>query len=88
MSWSSHHPDVSADELRASERPESAPEDQFSAAVEAALVIIETGSVGDPLARRFSVTLAGHSNPGHEPAEGWANDAASVSVYQLPDAES
>jgi hypothetical protein len=30
----------------------------------------------------FSITLAGHSNPNHEPKAGWANDTITVTVTQ------
>lgn len=44
--------------------------DQFSAAVVAAGVLIESGAFGSP-DKTFYVTLSGHANPGHEPRGGW-----------------
>lgn len=36
-------------------------------------------ALGDK-AQSFSVNISGHGNPGHGPAEGWANETLSVSV--------
>ena len=56
--------------------------DQFDAVTEAVITLINSGSVGDA-SRRFSMTLTGHANPNHEPRDGWANDAVTISLYQV-----
>ena len=43
----------------------------------AAVAIIESGCLGDG---PFFVSLVGHANPGHEPRDGWADDAVSISI--------
>lgn len=55
--------------------------DQFDAALVAAVAIIQSGSVGSP-SHTFSVAMSGHSNPGHGPREGFANDVVTVTVAQ------
>lgn len=47
--------------------------DQFDKVMEAALDIMYSGIVGGQ-AKEFYITLSGHSNPNHEPREGWANE--------------
>jgi hypothetical protein len=53
-----------------------------AAAKQAALDLIASGVVGDGDAP-IRVSLSGHANPDHEPAEGWANDFVSINIYQL-----
>jgi hypothetical protein len=55
--------------------------EQFDAARSAVWDLISKGVAGDG-EKTFSVTLAGHANPDHEPAPGWATDYISVSVSQ------
>ena len=45
--------------------------------------LVATGALGDPMKHKFSVSLVGHANPGHEPAEGWANDSVTISISQV-----
>lgn len=44
--------------------------------------IVESGLVGPP-GHTFNVSLSGHANPGHGPKAGYANDAITISVYQV-----
>lgn len=55
-------------------------EDQVAAAKKAVLALVKSGAVGDGEA--FQVTLSGHANTDHKPAQGWANDVVTVSVAQ------
>lgn len=59
--------------------------DQLEAAKKAAIAILRSGAVGDPKGenRDYIVTLSGHSNPGHAPRPGFANDTVTVTVSQL-----
>lgn len=86
MSWSASVTNISIDEIDSivsfpAELSEEAKE-QFEAAKEHAKALAESGVVGDVENHRFNVNLAGHANPGHEPAEGWANDGIAVNVAQ------
>lgn len=56
--------------------------EQVNAARAAAKGLVASGAVGDG-EKAFSVTLSGHSNEGHEPADGWANDCVTVNVVQV-----
>lgn len=56
--------------------------EQVKAAREAAKALVASGAVGDG-DKAFTVTLSGHSNEGHEPADGWANDCVTVNVVQV-----
>jgi hypothetical protein len=47
----------------------------------AAKSLVESGALGDDT-REFTVALSGHSNPGHAPVPGYANDSIYVSVAQ------
>jgi hypothetical protein len=85
MSWSEHFPNHDAnEEFSPSTHTESNPWhlEQFQAARWAADDLIDSGVVGDADKFLFSVSLSGHGNENHEPAEGWANDAITVSIYQ------
>ena len=53
--------------------------DQIETALAAVQSVIDSGAVGDG---PYSVTVAGHANPDHEPTAGWANDGVSLSIYQ------
>lgn len=57
-------------------------EEQAEVAGAAAAQLILSGAFGDP-GKAFRVTLSGHGNSGHEPAEGWSNDFIQISVSQL-----
>ncbi len=56
--------------------------EQANAAEKALVALIETETVVGP-GQGFRATLGGHSNPGHEPREGWANDTITVSLSQV-----
>jgi len=56
--------------------------EQINAARAAAKGLIASGLVGDG-DKAFTVTLSGHSNEGHEPADGWANDCVTVAISQV-----
>ncbi len=77
MSWTAQHPDVTEASVFDVEVPETIadkPEslEQWQEALFAAQDIILSGVLGDPAKHRWSLNLGGHSNPGHEPTEGWA----------------
>ncbi len=71
QSWDNHSDDTKLASL-----------EQLEVAIDAAQGLILSGLVGDPAGKRFNVSLSGHVNPNHEPAEGWANDYISISVSQ------
>lgn len=88
MSWNFSVSAKSLDELEgaleeASQSSRSSDEniDQVDAAIEAALSIAHSNSIGSET-KKFNVTLGGHSNPGHEPKSGMSNDQINVNVYQ------
>lgn len=88
MSWSTYIGPTAAADIKASLDvaplpPELAPhvQEQVDKAKATALAIVKSGVIGDADAH-FFVSLSGHANPGHVPAEGWANDCISVSVSQ------
>lgn len=78
MSWS--HP-ANGDFTAQQDDPEGSTE-QHAVAQKAVELLIASGVLGDPDEDEFVVTLSGHSNPGHEPRAGWANDMISISVNQ------
>lgn len=87
MSWSESFTDLTVDDLadlepRNAGTSEPASYEQFTAARDAIAMLIQTGAVGDPDTKRFSGSLTGHANPGHEPAAGWANDGVYISFSQ------
>lgn len=55
--------------------------EQMNVAADAATKIIASGAIGGA-GKEFYVNVSGHANPDHEPAEGWSNDALTVSVSQ------
>lgn len=60
---------------------------QIRAARAAAAAVIDSGTVGQdanvPQGRKdFAISISGHANPGHEPAQGWANDCINISISQ------
>jgi hypothetical protein len=52
---------------------------QHSAARKAALDVIASGAVGKG---DVEVTIAGHTNPDHEPKEGYVNDNVTITIKQ------
>lgn len=56
--------------------------DQYYAALDAALELINRNVLGDQ-GKTFRVGLNGHGNPGHAPAAGWTNDSITITVSQL-----
>lgn len=93
MSWSLHvEPRPAPAIFRAVDAAEpSSPvsedgEQQVRAAKAAAKDIIESQAVGGT-DKHFNVSLSGHSNPGHEPAKGMANDFITVSIGQVTPVE-
>jgi hypothetical protein len=57
------------------------PDDQFDAALEAAQTVLDSGAVGD-IDDLFNISLSGHANPDHKPADGMSNDMINVTVSQ------
>lgn len=55
--------------------------DQFDAALAAVNSLILSGSLGPP-SHTFQVSMSGHSNPGHGPRDGWANDMMTITICQ------
>lgn len=85
MSWTASKAGATRGAVAAMDGPEGlglGAAGQFRYARSAVLALIDSATVGDPELHTFNVSLAGHANPGHEPAEGWSNDCVSVSVSQ------
>lgn len=88
MSWSESFSQVTCDDLsdvqpqNAATASTPASLEQFTAARDGACALILSGAVGDQATHKFFVNLSGHANQGHAPAEGFANDAVTISVYQ------
>lgn len=89
MSWSTYIGPTAAKDVKASLDVAPLPEgvsdqvqEQVAVAKKAALAIVKSGAVGGT-DKHFNVSLSGHANPDHEPAEGWANDCITVSVAQI-----
>jgi hypothetical protein len=87
MSWSlSINPHDSIEETRSaiehtepsSPLPEESLE-QLRAAKVAVADLLDSGCVGGP---PVLISFSGHANPGHRPAEGWANDYVSITITQ------
>lgn len=57
-------------------------EEAFEEGRSAAEMILGSGVVGSK-DKRYVVAVNGHSNPGHEPVQGMANDYITVSVTQV-----
>lgn len=55
--------------------------EQFDAAVEAVEQIIASGSIGDS-SKDFTITMTGHSNPGHTARPNYSNDMIYLSITQ------
>lgn len=86
MSWSETSSDLSLADVHALKPRHAATKDnvdQFEAAKAAAIELINSGVVGSNYEQRYHVGLHGHGNPGHKPAEGWANDSVTVTVTQV-----
>lgn len=94
MSWSGSFPDgIAGDDIEASlddskafvspppDQMSTEMAEQFAAAKEAVKDLIESGAVGDT-EKTYSLSLSGHANEGHEPAEGWTNDCINISLSQ------
>lgn len=89
MSWSLVAVEVSDDDLEEVLKQMSAEviaahpdsEDQISNAVELVKNLIDSGCLGDE-SNSFNITLTGHANPNHEPAENMSRDMISISVQQ------
>lgn len=61
--------------------------EQATAAIAAAVDLIDSDVVGDGgttknPGKRFNVYLSGHANPGHNAADGMANDFVQINVNQ------
>lgn len=87
MSWSESITPMTRDELAARE-PASDPAKhslgQYEAVRDAAVAVIDAGTLGDPALHRFSGNFAGHANPGHLPTPPMANDQVYFSLSQAP----
>jgi hypothetical protein len=92
MSWSTslrgNAADVRKCESTSPPNLDGGPREQFEKARELAAQLIESEAVGDPEHNIFAVSLNGHANPGHVPAEGYANDMITISVSQAPGSDS
>lgn len=88
MSWSESFSDVTSSEVSGSsarctpknDATKNSPE-QFAAALKAAAVLIESGSLG---VGHFNLHLSGHENDGHVPLPGWSPDCISISLARTP----
>lgn len=83
MSWSVEYTSQKNAEIQfyGDDTPEV--NEAMKAAVDAVGTIVESGVLGDPAKKHFSVRISGHTNPGHEPVPGWANDSLTINVYQM-----
>ena len=54
--------------------------DQFDAVAAAVKSVLDSGTVGNE--KQFAISMSGHSNPNHEPRDGWANDAVTIQISQ------
>lgn len=63
----------------------TAPEqiEQVAAAKDAAVALLKSQVVVNDAGQDVTISISGHSNPGHKPAAGYANDAITVSLYQV-----
>ena len=52
-------------------------------AVKAVADLVNSGALGDPETKKFSVRINGHTNPDTEPKSGWSNDYVTINVYQM-----
>lgn len=86
MSWSASYPSKADFEANKPQFPGGSEEpqvqDQVAIARSVAKLVVESGAVGNPETKDFSISISGHANPEHEKTPGWANDCISVSVYQ------
>lgn len=85
MSWTAYAASVDIDGIATIEVPypiDDDPREQFEKAKQLAIDLVESGVVGGSPDHRFNVSLSGHANPGHEPTEGWSNDAVTISISQ------
>lgn len=89
MSWSANfvvragEPEPREDDLvlsNVNEVPEHL--EQFREALASAFGILLSGVMGGK-DKNYQVNISGHGNPNHEPTPGWANDAITISIYQL-----
>ena len=55
--------------------------EQFVAAAALAGQVIDSGVVG--YESDYIISVSGHANPDHKPAEGWANDYVNIQVTQV-----
>jgi hypothetical protein len=53
--------------------------EQFEAARQTAMKVLDSGAVGDG---ECVITISGHANEGHAPKNGRANDRVSISIQQ------
>lgn len=67
------------DQAEASHELSDEASEALGAAKEAAKAL---ATVVVPGGEPASVSISGHANPGHKPAEGWANDFVAVTVTQ------
>jgi hypothetical protein len=57
-------------------------EQQHDEALIAFANIMDSGAMGNFDKYTYSLTLSGHANEKHEPAEGWANDCLTLTITQ------
>jgi hypothetical protein len=87
VSWSTQTPQAtkkndlgaadSYNEVQGGTNAPTETEQQVNAAMQAAAILAQAIGVGDD---EVVVNLNGHSNPGHGPAAGWADEQITVSV--------
>lgn len=54
--------------------------EQITEAIAAVSGIVDSGAVG----KQVTVSMYGHANAGHEPADGWANETVTITVSFAP----
>jgi hypothetical protein len=78
--------EAEVEKLRANQVSDATIE-QAEAAVEAVNTLIDSGVLGEvgtakKPGMRFTVSVSGHANPDHKPADGMANDSVNITISQ------
>lgn len=91
MSWNNHVPAGDREHVLAALEqlgfpegytPTPAAEEQLAAAKAAAMMLIDSGSVGDS-ETHLAVSVSGHANPDHKPLRGWTSEMIHITVTEV-----
>lgn len=69
-------------QVAGNEQAKPARDEQVRAAQEAAIDMLLAGAVGSGEGKAFTLSISGHANEGHEPAQAWSNDFVSIRLQQ------